>query len=1259
MKKYFLLLLLTAMALVVNTTAQSTVDTVLTNGLADPRGVALLGDNIYITDSGSHRVLKYAPDTGLLTTLAGVTGRTGTNNGPGFVARFFSPKGIVPALGGLVVADSDNHQIRFINISGSVALVTNLAGIAGSLGFTAGAISSDGVPAAAAQFNTPIGLAADASGNIYIADSKNNAIRMLTQIGGVPRVLTIATNLLEPVAVAVGEQTGSVIDIYVADTRNHAIKLFGFDIATRLMTTNRLSAQQITPVIIAGNAARIAGTNDSLFGEEALFNLPSALLWSGTNVGLIVSDTGNHTLRRIYKDPLFQDPIFQDPNILQFFDHADLTNRFSTETYAGQPNAPGFRDGPVKTVQFNSPSVLVRNSDGDLLVVDSGNNALRRVQITPRLPRVKNPVIGWVDFVLDETTGERVSSLVPVTDGIFHNDVIIAILPEEGAQSFYNAGVTPGLFDKDTIASPNKTNSLPSPPYRNGLSPAAVPPTILEPAPDITIKAINTAERRSPSEVTQARFRFQVAPPVISGINPAAFTLKSETEGADIYYTLDDTTPTNQTPASILYPQSPPIPLPITNAVTLRARAFKRGYRPSEVSAKIFQPEDFRPNQMTFGFEAGEASSQFLGSAGQTFIAPVTLSLLPAQTIYSMQFNLTITNRSGGAPVSPGAYTFHSMLLETLPDGSVRTIDPKMFERNNIQVITNIVPNGILVTTNFIEVFRDLLFTNSTQNLLGVGWFEVVGQTNLYNTVAQNLVTFSHAHDRRFLSSAGKVVVGGYSFRIPVSAANGSAYRIQAGRPSAIEDAFSRNVFIDAPTNGSLGGGAISAIKDVTIVPGGTGAGQLYYIVGDVSPFRWYNAGDFGDTNIFNSDVFQVFQAGTYGFNVPPSGTDFFDAMDSCCITTAGASLTNVFDGSVANLDQITFGDGTLNVTDVFVTFRRSLDPSLKWFARYWVNGQRQVAAVPNLFRGKLNTLNKTAPTPQANLPAETLGSNSSSQPAQKPSVNFSADDLRAIPGQTINVPIRAEIAGNYPVRLLMLNLTVEPLDGTPPLKEPVQFIPAATLGKPALTTATGSGNYAAAWLDDQVAGLKGSALVGNLRVTIPAQANASASYRIHFDHASASPNGLGLLPQQLRDGLVTGSDRSASSFGDGLPDHWRLRYFGSVLNYLSQADADADGDGLTNLAEYKAGTNPNDVTSQLRLLTGERSAIAGASSKALSLRWPSVRNKIYAIETASRLSGAEWIMVTNNLVGTGGEMEFSISKILEGAQFYRVRLVE
>ena len=264
-----------------------------------------------------------------------------------------------------------------------------------------------------------------------------------------------------------------------------------------------------------------------------------------------------------------------------------------------------------------------------------------------------------------------------------------------------------------------------------------------------------------------------------------------------------------------------------------------------------------------------------------------------------------------------------------------------------------------------------------------------------------------------------------------------------------------------------------------------------------------------------------------------------------------------------------------LDVCDVYVTFRRSLDPSLVW----WRPLLDQRCSGCRVGRGQPAAKDLGIPLQPKATPAFLTN---------PPSVNFAAGDIVASAGQTVYIPITARIFGDYPLRVLMLNLSVEPLDGSPALTSPVQFTPNAALGSPTMSSSTGNGNYSATWLNNAIAGLTGTATLGTLTVTIPANAPSSAAYAIHFDHASASPNGIASFPKQTLTGLILLSDRSGSSYSDGIPDSWRLRYFGTVNNILSQAAADADGDGASNWHEYVAGTDPTDPKSVLRASTDQ-----------------------------------------------------------------------
>ena len=651
-------------------------------------------------------------------------------------------------------------------------------------------------------------------------------------------------------------------------------------------------------------------------------------------------------------------------------------------------------------------------------------------------------------------------------------------------------------------------------------------------------------------------------------------------------------------------------------------------------------------NLITFGFQSGEGSSEFIGSPGQKFFAPVTLTLLPGQNMYSLGFTLAVTNvaitnamvTNNSPPIPSGSFGFASMLKKPNPDftGFFLTIPPQfLFTR-----ITNVFfTNGAFVT-NITPVFTNAVFTNASQNLLNVNWLETQGQTNLYDTTSQDLITFSQAHISLFNKAGGSVILGAYNFLIPTNAVVSNAYRIQVFNATASTN-VSGGVNIAAPTNGSLTIGPINSIKEVTVA-------IRPYLVGDVSNFRWLNAGDFGDGTLTLDDAAQTFQSAIYRLNVPPIGSDFFNAMDSSNGSTNGMYTAT----STAGIDAITMGDGQINVDDVFVTLRRAGDPYSTWYVRYWSNGVLNASVTSN-------TLPR--PTFGFDYPAGNFARSATSPPAGVPFVHFRAGDAVGR-NQSLSVPIYADVEGNLPIRVMMLRLGVQPLDGAPPLTQPVQFqfLRAGVLGPPAFSGAPTTSSYFALWLNDAVPGLAaGTNLIGNLVITLPINTPNDAAYAVVFDHASASPNGLALFTQRLDAGLVTATDRTtASSWADGIPDAWRLRYFGTLFNQLSAASADATGDGVSNYHKFRTGADPNDPSTTLRLLTTVATNAQGQANS-VKLRWPTRSNKTYLMEYAAALHSTNWFPVTTNVFGNGRDIEFTNFNVGTGLNFYRVRLVE
>ena len=163
--------------------------------LNSPSGVAVDGaGNVYIADTGNHAIREIVAATGSILTIAGngTSGNSG-DNGPATSASLNGPWGVtVDAAGNLFIADTGNHEIRAVcastnslygvpcGASGDIVTVAG-TGYTGSLG--AGAYFGDGGPAIAAELNYPYTVAFDAQLNMYIPDSGNNRIRLVTPAG--------------------------------------------------------------------------------------------------------------------------------------------------------------------------------------------------------------------------------------------------------------------------------------------------------------------------------------------------------------------------------------------------------------------------------------------------------------------------------------------------------------------------------------------------------------------------------------------------------------------------------------------------------------------------------------------------------------------------------------------------------------------------------------------------------------------------------------------------------------------------------------------------------------------------------------------------------------------------------------------------------------------------------------------------------------------------------------------------------------------
>jgi sugar lactone lactonase YvrE len=294
-------------------------------------GIASDGQgNFYLAESIGATIRKITAQ-GVVTTLAGSAGQTGSADGAGTAARFSNPTRVaVDNAGNVYVTDTGNSTIRKISATGTVITIAGQTG-------SCGALDGNGTQA---QFCNPKGIAVDKSGNLWVSDTKNNTVRKITPSG---QVITwagkagVCGSADGGVSVATFCQPGDITvdrwdNIYVADTANSTIRM--------------ISPKGIVSTL-AGSAGA-CGTTDGATGTSRMCSPAGITVDSNDN--LYVSDTGNHTIRRI-----------------------DVNN--ITTTVAGVPQQKGIVLGPLPG-GLDEPIGITMDTDVSV-VLTSHNLALR------------------------------------------------------------------------------------------------------------------------------------------------------------------------------------------------------------------------------------------------------------------------------------------------------------------------------------------------------------------------------------------------------------------------------------------------------------------------------------------------------------------------------------------------------------------------------------------------------------------------------------------------------------------------------------------------------------------------------------------------------------------------------------------------------------------------------------------------------------------------------------------------------------------
>ena len=307
-----------------------------------------------------------APGPGQVTTLAG-TGNAGATDGPGAVAELNYPTGVAlsPAGDLLYVADRDNHTIRAITIA--TGEVTTLAG-SGAQGYLDGA-------GTAAQLNTPTGLAVDAQGVIYVADTGNHRIRKIDagQVSTFAGTGVPGATMGPPLSASFNSPRGVTVDpwgvVYVTDYFGVALRKItttvnsisnyiygGVGLASDGQGTifiaeqgqHQISQYATSITTFAGSTVAGETDGDALFAK---FKSPAGVTVTGNGETVYIADTGNHRIRRVRAGQV--------------------------STLCG--SSAGFLDGKLADARFNGPYGIALDSSGRLYVADTNNHRIRMI----------------------------------------------------------------------------------------------------------------------------------------------------------------------------------------------------------------------------------------------------------------------------------------------------------------------------------------------------------------------------------------------------------------------------------------------------------------------------------------------------------------------------------------------------------------------------------------------------------------------------------------------------------------------------------------------------------------------------------------------------------------------------------------------------------------------------------------------------------------------------------------------------------------
>lgn len=413
--------------------------------LSNPTGLATdSSGNVYIADSGNNRIRKVALD-GTISTIAGSSKTTySASAGPATSAGLNNPVAMAfDNRGNLYIADMNNSVIRIVRPNGTIATFAGVGNPAsgGDLG-----------PATSAALRTPQGVAVDGAGNVYIGDTGNNAIRIVTPDGIINKFAGqytagstgdtgYATNayLYGPTALAL-DQAGNV---YILDQGNNRIR--------RVMTGTGLITTYAGSGVAGGAGDEGVATGASLNARNIAMDIrnnlfiadgPNGRVREVTSADDVINTVAGNGLSAISPRGVAVrgSTVYYSDYTTNRVRTLDLTNG-QTSVVAGTGVAGFTGDGgSAFGAELKGPRGLAFDSAGNLYIADSSNQRIRRIDTSGNINTIAGNGTG--SSTGDGGTGTNSSLNTPIDVAVdSHNNVFIAEVGGQRIRELSAAGV--------------------------------------------------------------------------------------------------------------------------------------------------------------------------------------------------------------------------------------------------------------------------------------------------------------------------------------------------------------------------------------------------------------------------------------------------------------------------------------------------------------------------------------------------------------------------------------------------------------------------------------------------------------------------------------------------------------------------------------------------------------------------------------------------------------------------------------------------